>query len=139
MAINYTEKGAGLFDAIIAAGHFLVQRDGVWSSDNDAAVQAIIDAYDPLPDLKAAKAQAIKDEGIARINGRFPWIANLDAIHWYAAFWQSIAPAARQATPDFQFVIDVYTAAAAAIATVNGYTAAASVQAFDVQTMVAWP
>jgi hypothetical protein len=47
MAINYIEKGFGLHEAIKEAGHTLVQRDGVWISSNDEAVQAIIDAFDP--------------------------------------------------------------------------------------------
>lgn len=45
--INYIEKGYGLHLAIYAAGHWLKQIDGKWVSDNDEAVQAIIDAYDP--------------------------------------------------------------------------------------------
>lgn len=48
MAINYIEKGFGLHEAIAEAGHTLVQRDGVWVSSNDQAVQAIIDAFDPV-------------------------------------------------------------------------------------------
>lgn len=47
MTINYIEKGYGLHRAIAAAGHTLMQVDGKWVSDNDEAVQAIIDAYDP--------------------------------------------------------------------------------------------
>ena len=43
--INYTEKGIGLHLAIGAAGHWLEQRDNVWVSSDDVAVQAIIDDY----------------------------------------------------------------------------------------------
>jgi len=43
--INYTEKGFGLHAAIETAGHVLREENGVWISSNDAAVQAIIDAY----------------------------------------------------------------------------------------------
>lgn len=60
--ITYTEKGAGLHTAIHAAGHWLVEQDGKWISSDDAAVQAIIDAYDPLPQAKAAKSDAIQAE-----------------------------------------------------------------------------
>jgi hypothetical protein len=45
MAIQYLEKGIGLHAAIVAAGHWLEQRDGAWVSDDDAAVQSIIDGY----------------------------------------------------------------------------------------------
>lgn len=43
--IQYIEKGAGMHQAIIAAGHQLYQLDGQWVSSDDTAVQAIIDAY----------------------------------------------------------------------------------------------
>lgn len=43
--IRYTEKGYGLHLAIQAAGHWLMQIDGVWKSDDDEAVQTIIDNY----------------------------------------------------------------------------------------------
>lgn len=70
--INYTEKGAGLHAAIVAAGHVLVQRNGVWESDDDAAVQAIVDAYDPLPGAKAEKLAAIRAEAQERIFALYP-------------------------------------------------------------------
>jgi len=60
--ISYTEKGYGLHEAIRAAGHSLEQRDGVWLSSDDVAVQAIIDAYDALPPAQAAKWEEIKAE-----------------------------------------------------------------------------
>ena len=50
--ISYIEKGAGLHEAIAAAGHRLAEVDGTWEADDEKAVQAIIDTYaDPLPDL----------------------------------------------------------------------------------------
>ncbi|SEN74347.1 hypothetical protein [Nitrosomonas marina] len=45
MAINYTEKGNGLHSAINMAGHSLKQINGEWVSDDDVAVQSIIDGY----------------------------------------------------------------------------------------------
>ncbi len=60
--INYVEKGIGLHDAIAAAGHWLAQVDGVWESSDDVAVQAIIDAFDPLPEAKAAKWAQVQAE-----------------------------------------------------------------------------
>lgn len=62
MMINYTEKGQGLHGAIIAAGHWLMQVDGNWESSNDAAVQAIIDSYDPLPKVQQSMWNAIQAE-----------------------------------------------------------------------------
>lgn len=50
MAINFVNKGNGLHKAIFDAGHRLaMNNDNVWVSSDDVAVQAIIDAYDPLP------------------------------------------------------------------------------------------
>lgn len=50
--ILYSERGRGLHAAIAAAGHWLRQVDGHWMADDEAAVQAIIDAY-PLAALQA--------------------------------------------------------------------------------------
>lgn len=62
MAINYIEKGAGLHAAIQAAGHWLYSRGGTWVSSDDAAVQAIIDTYDPLPEARRAKWLEVQAE-----------------------------------------------------------------------------
>ncbi len=43
--ITYIEKGIGLHEKIAALGHQLAEVDGVWTSSDDAAVQAIIDGY----------------------------------------------------------------------------------------------
>lgn len=56
--INYTEKGIGLHAAISAAGHWLEDRDGVWTSSDDIAVQAIIDGY-TLAQAKAEKKREV--------------------------------------------------------------------------------
>lgn len=56
--IAYTEKGAGLHEAIARAGHLLRQENGVFVSSNDAAVQAIIDGY-TLDDAKSHKSEQI--------------------------------------------------------------------------------
>lgn len=56
--INYTEKGAGLHEAISAAGHWIAQFDGEWRSSDDVAVQAIIDGY-TLDKAKARKSREV--------------------------------------------------------------------------------
>jgi hypothetical protein len=48
MSIAYREQGPGLHLAIEESGHSLVNLDGVWVSDDDVAVQRIIDNYVPL-------------------------------------------------------------------------------------------
>lgn len=74
MAINYTEKGLGLHDAIAAAGHWLhFDSARGWVASDEAAVQAIIDAYDPLPLALAAKWREIQAERDRReVEGGFP-------------------------------------------------------------------
>ena len=56
--IDYIEKGAGLHRAVAAAGHWLEQRDGVWISSDDTAVQAIIDGY-TLAQAKTEKRREV--------------------------------------------------------------------------------
>lgn len=62
MTIRYQEKGFAMHTAIHAAGHWLREEDGVWVSSDDAAVQAIIDAYDPLPEARRAKWLEVQAE-----------------------------------------------------------------------------
>ncbi|WP_066339243.1 hypothetical protein [Azohydromonas lata] len=71
MAIAYEEKGAGLHERIRTQGHWLVQEDGAWQSSDDAAVQAIIDAY-TLDDARAPIIAAIKQEAMDRILAFLP-------------------------------------------------------------------
>lgn len=56
MSISYTEKGYGMHVAIEAAGHWLACDNGTWVSDDDGAVQAIIDAYIGTSDKLATLA-----------------------------------------------------------------------------------
>lgn len=45
MAINYIEKGQGLWREIGAAGHWMRQNNQAWECSDEQAIQAIIDAY----------------------------------------------------------------------------------------------
>ena len=61
--IEFKNKSSeGLSRLIAAAGHWVRQHNNVLETSNDAAVQAIIDAYDPLPPARTAKWEAIKAE-----------------------------------------------------------------------------
>jgi hypothetical protein len=60
--ISYNEKGSGLHEAIRKAGHWLREENGVWISSNDTAVQAIIDGYDPLVNMRADLFATVKAE-----------------------------------------------------------------------------
>jgi hypothetical protein len=46
--INYIEKGIELHQFIEEQGYRLWQEDGEWFTTDDVAVQALIDAFDPV-------------------------------------------------------------------------------------------
>lgn len=75
-----------------------------------AEEQAIID--------EALRVQEIKEAALTRITVAFPAITTLEQLDFCAEFWKSIAVGSRAPTVDFQYVLDVYTTAKAAI--VNG-------------------
>src|SRR5262249_42787273 len=56
--ITYVEKGYGLHQAVAAAGHSLMQFDREWVSDDDTAVQALIDGY-TLDQAQAARCAEV--------------------------------------------------------------------------------
>lgn len=78
MPINYTDKGPHLIEAITAAGHWLKNRDHVYISSDDVAVQAIIDAFDPLPDAKLDKIAELKREAAKRANSIYGFMSGED-------------------------------------------------------------
>lgn len=135
MAIIYIEKGSALHAAIGAAGHRLWQENGVWKSTNDTAVQAIIDAFDPLPNYKAERVAAIKAAGLARIQAVSPAINSFDELALVREMYLSIAAAARTPTSNWQRMIDIYTAGRNAVMVVNSATTKAQVDAVS----PAWP
>jgi hypothetical protein len=59
--IKYIEKGIWLHYAIAKAGYSINQKDGVWITSNDKAVQAIINLFDPLLHAQASAKQQVKD------------------------------------------------------------------------------
>jgi hypothetical protein len=132
--INYVEK-YGLQKAITDAGHWLVRIDDVWTSDDDVAVQAIIDGYNPLPAYKQRKIDAIKQDGLNEIAKVFPALNSYAMVQLEAERWQSLVNAAKSPTPNFTKLINIYVAAVAAIANVNAAIDLVSVDAVP----VIWP
>lgn len=104
----------------------------------DAAVQAIVDAYDPLPDAKNEKIAELKQEALSRINAVLPAINSFDELELVREQFLSVAPAARTPTATFQQVIDLYQAGKAGVVSINALTTEAEVIAFDVVNDVAW-
>ena len=119
-------------DGFLVNGDMSVPNDKR-NSDYQSVQEWIAEGNVPEPEftqleLDAQVEQQRKDEikaaGLVLINVVFPALKDLDEIKFQAEFWKSIAPAARQATVDFQSAIDIYTIAKTAIA--NG-TASADV------------
>lgn len=146
MAITFPDPDIlqynGIHEAISAAGYSLGQVNGVWTAggpgtpaENEAAVQAIINAYDVRVDMKNAKTLEIKTEGLARINAVFPAIDNLDELEYQSELWASIKTTAKQTTAKMQSVIDIYAAARTAIIAVKNATTKAGILAVTVN----WP
>ena len=84
------------------------------------------------------KIQALKDEGLSRIQAEMPAINNFDTLELVREMWLSTAPAARAATVTFQSIIDIYQAARDGVIVLNGATPA-EVTAYDVLTDPSWP
>ncbi len=131
MAINYIEKGPGLHSSVGAAGHQLSQVDGVWVSSNDVAVQAIIDAYNPLPDLKAKKVDFLVAQGMVLVQQVMPGIQTFDQLDLVKEQYLSLLTAARAPTARFQKLIDIYTVGETAINQVKAATTQAQVDAVN--------
>ena len=72
--INYIEKGKSLHKEIVSQGYHIINQDGVWQSSDDVAVQAIIDAYDPLPFAKNEAIARIKKHAAILVNAIYPHI-----------------------------------------------------------------
>ena len=137
MAINYIEKGYGMWEALAAAGLRLHNRDGVFYSNpnnfsdtsGDAVVQAFIDAYDPLPYHKKQKIAAIKAEGVVRANEIFEGIKNFGDLDLVAQIMLSIAAGSRTPTTRITALSNVWTAGNNAVIAVNACTTIAQVNA----------
>jgi hypothetical protein len=160
--IAYTEKGPGLHAAIAAAGHWLIEQDGVWVSSDDVSVQSIIDSFDPLPEAKAAKWEQIKAERDRRKHAGFAVGANrfhsdpdsriqqlglvimgasVPAVAWktmggsFVTMTQALALAIFQATAQADAAL--FAAAEAKRAAVNALTSLSEIEAFD--PLSNWP
>jgi hypothetical protein len=146
MAVNYVEKGIGLWDAIYAAGYskfggvdgvYYVNPDNRADTSHDAAVQAIINGYDPLPAYKATAVTGIKATAIQKIQTIFPFLDNIDVVNFVAELWQSLVSAAKSPTANMTKVINVYTTAKTGIANVNAATSNTGVD--SAVAAIVWP
>lgn len=88
-----------------------------------------------LAEAKQRKRWQIKRDGIVRIHVRFPALDSFDALQLAREMYLSVAPAARQPTTDWQWLIDTYQAGQTAL---NQVTAAATIAQVDAVTPN-WP
>ena len=122
--------------ALPLAAHAGLRSGMVFTSSNDAACQAIINAHDFLADYKAAKIAAIKKEGLTRIQAVVPGIDGFDTLQLVRELWLSINSNARTSpTASMTSVINIYNAGRTGIINVNAATTKAQVDA----VVVAWP
>ena len=121
------------YDNILIGTH----HDG--SPCDDADCQAAIDSYNPVPGPKKEKIAELKAEGLRRIQAVFPAIDDFDELDLVREQFLSVKPAARNATPDFQNLIDVVTAGKAAASIIKGFTDRGPVIGYDVVSDPSWP
>ena len=79
--INYTEKGAGLHALLNTSGYWLREENRVWISNNDEAVQLIIDAY-PLAQYKKEVKLKVKDFAISLRGYFFGKYSTVEIASW---------------------------------------------------------
>lgn len=155
MAITYSEKGAWLHDALHDAGYWVASNFGVvtWGkvdgsttdAADEAAVQAIIDSFDPLPYAKADKVDKIKEQAAKQASSIYSFLETdpkqaIDFYNFAEDMYLCIHVSMRNALPqrlqDFKNVKD---AATDAITAVNAMTDWTAVMAYDEVNTPAWP
>ena len=142
--INGNEK-RGILKHLQSLGHNYAWVDGQLNANgNEAQVLIDADAYQPLGHVKAEKIEALKQEARVRANALYPFIdvdkGEAEAFYQFASdLYLSIAPAARQPLSGSLLAFkNIKDAVTASVATINGYTTEAEVDAFDVVNTPAW-
>jgi hypothetical protein len=146
MPINYIEKGPWLHEEIGRQGYILAQTDGIWISNDDVAVQLIIDSFDPLPAAKKEKRQEGKAQALVLANAVYDGAANEDVVFADAAHLRlvididaSYRPVAGGIRPRLAQIIAIWDAFKLIKTEINQLTDLASIQAYDVVNNLNWP
>jgi hypothetical protein len=144
--IAYVEKGIGMWKAIWAAGHpNFGSVNGVYfgnttnqsDTTQDAAIQAIINAYNPLPDYQATAVAAIEATALAKMQTLFPALNSIDTVNLVAELWKSLTAGSKAPTTNWQSIINVYTAAVNGITAVNAAANQAAIN--SAVAAITWP
>lgn len=146
----------GVFTAISDAGYSLTQINGVWTAggpgtpeENEAAVQAIINGYNFVAELKKIRRKEIKKERSNRYYLSYPpelvvpdeFLEDThkdlfgNVIEVTLDLWASINGSAKAANAGWQKVLDIRAAAKTALTAVGAATTKAQVLAVTVN----WP
>jgi len=128
-----------LIEHLEGNGFDFVWVEGVPQTNDDTAAQILIDGFDYLGKTKQQKIIELKEEGLSRVHAIFPAIDDFDDLDLVREQWLSIAPAARNATADFQQIIDIVQAGRSAAIAINALTTIELVRAYDVVDTPAWP
>lgn len=148
--IVYTEKGSWLNDELENQGYSIRRTDDIYlnednspiSAEDEIAIQAIINSFDPLPFAKAEKKAELKTEGLRRANliyssddDVFPSIGHLKLmLDIENTYDRSGAPAARLISLNQHL-----TAYEDALSVINAITDWQDAMAYDVVNAPAWP
>lgn len=92
-----------------------------------------------LSDAKVEKRQAIRAEGLSRIEAIYPGLGNQAMLGLVKDVILSIAPAARQLQPDLITVRDIFDAGQAAVVVINALGVLQDVLDYDPVTDPSWP
>ena len=134
--IKYTEKGVGMHEALANAGLDLESINNVFMTKSDpVAVQAFIDAYDPLPDVKAEWIALFKADCLTRCQAIYAAITDADQLDYLTDLWNSVRPAGKLLAPNLEKVIAIQAAMLLAIAAVDAALTTSQVKAVAVN----WP
>jgi hypothetical protein len=160
MAITFPDPDVlqynGIHEAISAAGYSLSQINGVWTvggpgtpAENEAAVQAIINGYNLVAELKKIRRIGIKKERTNHYYLQYPPElvvpdAFLEETHkdlfgnvveMNLDIWASINGGSKSANAAWQKILDIRAAAKTALNAVSAATTKAQVLAVTVN----WP
>jgi len=160
MAITFPDPDVlqynGIHAAITAAGYSLSQNNGVWvaggpgsPAENEAAVQAIINGYNLVAELKKLRRLEVKAERTNRYYLQYPpelVVPDefLEATHrdlfgnvveMSLDIWASINGSSKTANAGWQKILDIRSAAKTALTSISNSTTKAQVLAVTVN----WP
>lgn len=142
MSARYRLLLKGVFDT--ASGETILPRSGeaweqyrAWMRAGNTPDPYVAPPDDPetLDHAKARRIAELKAAGVARMQARFPAIADFDTAALVRQIVLSIAPAARALTADIAWLGTVWQAGADGVAAVRAATTVAAVDAVT----VAWP